>query len=58
MAFNDKLVAELISAVLANTSVNEMGMLDINLTVAREMVENVLVKHEIRKIKRGWAGNA
>lgn len=53
MAFNDALIVELISAVLANTTVEKGGNLKINLTVATEMIENVLVKHQIRAVKRG-----
>jgi hypothetical protein len=50
--FNDALIVELMSAVLANTTVDKDRNLKLNITVAREMVENVLVKHEIRKVKR------
>lgn len=50
----DKLIVKLISAVMANAYAKSDGSGDINLnlSVAREMVDKVLVEHEILQIER------
>lgn len=49
---NETLIVRLISAVLANVTANPDGTLNINLTIATEMVENVLVEHQIVQIEK------
>lgn len=50
----DKLMVEVISAVLANVSVDGHpdAKLNINLTIMREMLDKIFVRHEIKKMRR------
>lgn len=52
---NDELIVRLISAVMANVTVADSpdAKLKINLTVAREMIDKLLIEYEIRKINDG-----
>jgi hypothetical protein len=51
----EQLIIKLISAVMANATPNvtDPDKININLTVAMEMVDKVLVDYEILKIKKG-----
>ena len=49
---NHALIIRLIAAVSANCHPNPDGTLKINATLAYEMVEKVLLEHEVAKIRR------
>lgn len=47
----DTLTVKLIAAVMANVEANPDGSLKLNVSVAKEMVENLLMAYQIKQIK-------